>query len=220
MKMPLALESTQFGDYGTQIGYFLERFPDMNEPGHVSIADALFTKTQQKLLGLLFTNPERSFYLREIFNRTQVGRGAITRELGKLTMSGLVVMSEQGNQNHYQANKYSPIFDELVSIAVKTFGVTDVIRRALEPEFDQIEFAAIYGSIAKQTAHADSDIDLLVVSDTLSSVDLIKPLFIAEAELDRTINITHYTFDEFNQKKSSSFVKRITEQPMLIVKDW
>ena len=214
------LESIQFGDYGTQIGYLFGRSSEMTEPGHLSIADALFTKTQQKLLGLLFTNPERSFYLREIFSRTQVGRGSITRELGKLTMSGLVVMSEQGNQNHYQANKHSPVFAELVAIAVKTFGVADVVRRALEPEFDQIEFAAVYGSIAKQTAHADSDIDLLVISDELTSVDLIKPLFIAEEELDRTINITHYTFDEFNQKKGSSFLKRITEQPMLIVKDW
>ncbi|MFN3238407.1 MAG: nucleotidyltransferase domain-containing protein [Pseudomonadales bacterium] len=192
----------------------------MNESSRMSIADTLFTKTQQRLLGLLFTNPERSFYLREIFNRTRVGRGAITRELNKLTSSGLVVMSEQGNQNHYQANPGSPIFDELVSISVKTFGLVDVIRRTLAPHFNQIEFAAVYGSMAKQTAHAKSDIDLLIISDTLSSVELIKPMLTAEAELGRTINITHYTVDEFHRKKDSSFLKRITKQPMLLVKDW
>ena len=63
--------------------------------------------------------------------------------------AGLLVTFRQGNQQHYRANTESPVYQELLSIVRKTFGVADVIREALEPLDSSIQLAFVYGSMAK-----------------------------------------------------------------------
>ena len=63
---------------------------------NTAIGDALFTKAQQKVLAVLFGQPEQSFYLNEVVRLADMGRGAISRELSKLTDAGLLVMHKQG----------------------------------------------------------------------------------------------------------------------------
>ncbi|MGV7235695.1 MAG: transcriptional regulator, partial [Nitrosomonadaceae bacterium] len=130
-----------------------------------SIGDALLTKTQQRVLGLLYGKPDARFYTNEILRFAKMGRGTITRELARLTASGLLVSFREGNQRYYQANSQNPIYKELVSIVRKTFGITDVIRTALAPISEHIILAFIYGSIAKGGDTACSDIDLMVITD-------------------------------------------------------
>lgn len=184
------------------------------------IADALFSKTQQRVLGLLFTNPESSYYTNEIVRYAGGGKGAVTRELSKLIMAGLVTMEPHGNQHHYQANTKSPIFEELHGIAIKTFGLVDIVREVLADAFSEMEFACIYGSMAKGDADAVSDVDLLIVSNSLGFMQIQDMLQSAEATLRRPINLTLYTFDEFDQKQNSSFLKRVMSDQKLIIKDW
>jgi len=76
----------------------------------ISISDSLFSKTQQKVLALLFLHPERSFYLNEVVRHANAGKGAVQRELLKLESSGLVLSTPQGNQKHFQANRQNPVF--------------------------------------------------------------------------------------------------------------
>ncbi|MFT7184771.1 MAG: DNA-binding transcriptional ArsR family regulator, partial [Pseudohongiellaceae bacterium] len=118
------LDKTQFGSYSTQIGSYRMGVRIMK----TNIGDALFTKAQQKVLALLFGQPDKSFYLNEVVRLADMGRGVISRELNKLTAAGLLVVSKQGNQNHYQANKASPIINELSGIVKKTFGVAGVLQ--------------------------------------------------------------------------------------------
>ncbi len=87
-----------------------------------SLADALFTRTQQRVLALLFGQPERSFYANELIGLAGMGSGAVQRELTALAGSGLVTVRSVGNQKHYQANADAPIFEELRGIVQKTFG--------------------------------------------------------------------------------------------------
>ena len=91
----------------------------------VSIGDALFTKTQQKVLGLLFGEPDKSFYTNEIMRYASIGRGTVSRELDRLVSAGLLTVTKEGNQNHYQANPECPIYPELLSIARKTLDEKD-----------------------------------------------------------------------------------------------
>jgi predicted nucleotidyltransferase len=126
-------------------------------------------------------------------------------------------VSRQGNQNHYQANPNNPIFNELKAITQKTFGVGDIIKAALAPLLPQMRLAFIYGSVAKGTEHAGSDIDLMLVGDELSYSEVMGLLAHAEQQLRRTINPTMYTVAEFKDRKAShqSFIKRVMEQPKL-----
>ena len=117
--------------------------------GVSSIGDALFTKTQQKVLGLLFGKPDESFYTNEIMRRVAMGRGTVSRELERLVGAGIISITREGNQNHYQANANNPVFRELVNIVKKSFGVADEIKAKLKPLDDNIELAFIYGSVSK-----------------------------------------------------------------------
>lgn len=185
-----------------------------------TISDALFTKTQQRVLGLLYGKPEQSFYTNEIVRWADMGRGTIRRELDRLVSAGLLVVSRTGNQHHYRANIQNPIYHELLGIVRKTFGIADVIRAALLPVYEQIDLAFIYGSIAKGEDTASSDVDLLVIADSLAYADLMAVLADAEQSLGRPINPSIYTMEQIKNKleQKNVFLTRVMEQPKLWVK--
>src|SRR2546423_2959892 len=94
----------------------------------IGLADALFSKVQQRVLALIFGHPERSFYASEIMRTVRSGTGAVERELSRLERSGLVSAQWIGNQKHYRANRDSPVFKELRGLVAKTLGVPETIR--------------------------------------------------------------------------------------------
>lgn len=183
------------------------------------MGEALFSKTQRQVLALLFGHPEKSFYSKEIVDRARVGIGTVHRELEKLSGCGLLTTKRIGNQKHYQANPASPIFDELRGIVRKTFGLTDPLRMALDPYKDKIKAAFIYGSIAKGSDKAESDIDLMLISDKITYPDLLVSFSELETQIGRPINPTIYTDQEFRDKIRSEnhFVIRVIEQPKIFL---
>lgn len=178
------------------------------------LAGALFTPVQQRVLGLLFGQPERSFGSGELIRQADSGTGAAHRQLLRLEKVGLVRVTRVGNQKHYQANPDSPIYPELHGLLVKTVGLVEPLRAALAPFEKKIELAFVFGSVAKGTEKAGSDVDLLLVSDTLSYPDLYEALQHAEAVLARPVNPTLFTRAEWEQRRAErdSFVRRIAEQ--------
>jgi predicted nucleotidyltransferase len=184
-----------------------------------SIGDALFTKTQQRVLGLLYGTPDKSFYTNEIMRWADMGRGTISRELDRLVSAGILSVTPKGNQNHYQAKQDNPVYTELLGIVRKTFGVADVIRQALKRLNAQIKLAFIYGSIAKGTDARTSDIDLMLIGEGLNYGDVMDVLMPFEESLQRSVNPTIFTSAEFASRldQNSSFLVRVMEQPKLVI---
>ena len=182
-----------------------------------SIADALFSKVRQRVLAVLFGAPERSFYTNEVIGLAQSGAGAVQRELADLAAAGLLTVRKQGNQKHFQANPASPVFAELRSVVLKTSGLADVLRAALLPLAPQIEMAFVFGSMAKHEDTAASDVDLLVVSETLSYGDVFGALEAASQTLGRTINPALYTASDFKARQlgDNAFINRVMQQPKI-----
>jgi hypothetical protein len=87
----------------------------------------------------------------------------------RLEHSGLIVARRIGNQKHYEANAASRLFGELRNIVLKTVGLAEPLRDALKRVAADIRAAFVYGSVAKAADQAGSDIDLMVVSDTLAT---------------------------------------------------
>lgn len=187
--------------------------------GRTALADALFTSTQQKVLGLLFGQPERSFFVTQIMDLAKSGRGTVQRELQRLESAGLLSVQMHGNQKHYQANRESPLFDEIFSIMQKTVGLEEPLRAAVESFPGTADLALIYGSVAKRTDTSGSDVDLLIVADELTLEDVYASLSPAEELLDRKINPTLYTNDEFNRRRAggNTFLKRVLDGPVIIL---
>lgn len=184
-----------------------------------SLADALFTKTQQRVLGVLFGHPERSFYASELIRDAGTGSGAAQRELARLEESGLIVARRIGNQKHYQASAASPLFSELRNIVLKTVGLAEPLRDALKPLSSAIRAAFVYGSVAKATDQAASDIDLMIISDSLTYGEVFGGLERVTRAVGRKINPTVYTAAEFSKRArtENAFVTRVLEQPKLWV---
>jgi predicted nucleotidyltransferase len=179
-----------------------------------TLADALFTGTQQRVLGLLFGQPARSFYATEVISLAGSGSGAVQRELARLARSGLVTVRPVGNQKHYQANPDSPLFAELCAILQKTVAVAEPLREALQPLAAQIRAAFVYGSVAKRQDSAASDIDLMLVSDSLTYADVFATLEALGARLGRAVNPTILSGKDLAKrvKGDSAFAKRVHSQ--------
>jgi predicted nucleotidyltransferase len=184
-----------------------------------AVAAALFTPVQQRVLGLLFGQPERRFQSAELIRLAGSGTGAVHRQLQRLADAGLVDVSHDGNQKYYAARKDAPVFPELHGLVLKTVGVVEPLRAALTPVANEIHMAFVFGSVAKGTERAGSDIDLLVVTDNLAYADVYEALATAERTLARTINPTVFTRAEWKKKRTrhDSFAARINSQPRLFV---
>jgi len=185
----------------------------------VGISNALFSKVQQRVLALIFGHPERSFYTSEIVRRIHSGTGAVERELSRLERSGLVSVERIGNQKHFRANRESPVFAELQGLVLKTVGLTEPLRKVLQPYSNKIKVAFVYGSVAKGSDTAQSDIDLMVVGDELSYSDLYSALQNTEAILQRKVSPLFLSVKDWKRKASQkdSFAAKVKAQPKLFV---
>jgi predicted nucleotidyltransferase len=185
----------------------------------VGLANALFSKVQQRVLALIFGHPERSFYASEIVRNVRSGTGAVERELSRLKSSGLVSVERIGNQKHYRANPDSPIFTELKSLVLKTVALAEPLKESFGPLSDRIDAAFIYGSFAKGTDTAGSDIDLMVIGDDLDYAGLYGAAQDAERKLSRKVNPTFLSPADWTRKaaEKGSFVSKINAQPKIFI---
>jgi len=182
------------------------------------LGDALFTKTQQQILSLLYGQPDRSFYIKEILRLTGMGVATIKRELDRMLAAGILRMNRIGNQHHYQANPQCPIYDELIGIVKKTFGLMEVIQRALEPLAGKIDKAFIFGSVASGKESATSDIDLLIIGE-LGFTEVDNALYPIQEILGREVNPIIYRKDEWTRLKTTkdAFVTEVLTKPRMDV---
>ena len=183
----------------------------------MSIANALFTNSQARILRWLFGHPERSFHLSELRRLTGLASASLQRELNRLAEAGLIHSERVGNLRRFQANPQSPVFHELIALTRKTLGIEPILREALQPMESRLRVAFVYGSVAKQTDTAQSDIDLMLVGEQLRLSDVLDLLIPLETELGRKINPACYTPAEFERRRAEadSFVNRVLAQPIL-----
>jgi predicted nucleotidyltransferase len=163
----------------------------------------LGSKLRSKVLGWLFTHPDERYFVRQLTKLIKEDSTNVSRELARLEQAGILVSTTEGKQKYYQANRQSPLFDELHGLMLKTVGVADIIKKALEPRMADIKLAFIFGSLAKKSENRFSDIDLLVVGNITFGevVDLIST---AEGTLNRELNPVVYTLSEFNKRISEN----------------
>ncbi|MDQ5904323.1 MAG: hypothetical protein QG660_1784 [Pseudomonadota bacterium] len=171
----------------------------MAQPSTSGVADALFSKTLGGVLALLFGQPGQAFYTREIVKRVGTGGSQVGKDLERLTAAGLVLREQRGNLVFYRANPDAAVYRELVGLVNKSFGIAEQLRCFIEPLAERIQYAGIYGSVARGEHRADSDVDLLLVGDVRLS-ELAIPLHEAEAALGMKVSPTLMTLAEFRKR--------------------
>lgn len=183
----------------------------------VSPATVLFGDDNRRLLSLLLMRPGQGFHLREVARLTGVDAGNAQRALKRLAQAGLVIGTRTGNQLRYEANRDSPVFAELQGLFRKTAGLADVLRGALEPLAPRIEFAFVFGSVARGEEGPSSDVDLLVVGDVTFN-EVVMAIYPLHALIGREVNPVVLTHAEFRQRVAEkSFVTRVMSGKKLML---
>ncbi len=183
-----------------------------------ALGQAIFPKTRRKVLALFYLNTKKQYYFREIVRLLGDSSSTVQRELKSLTKVGILVMERIGIQNFYRANEDCPIFNELKNIVTKTFGLTDILREALEGRTDDISLSFVYGSIAAGNDSGNSDIDLMVIG-SVPYRDLITLLRPVEDAVHRPVNPTLYSMHDFHEKLSAgnNFLQSVLKSDKLFI---
>jgi len=175
------------------------------------------SKIRQDLLTLFFTNPSQKYYLRELQRILGYSAGSIRRELLKFQKDNLFHTKKIGNLLYYSLNTDHPLFEELKSIVSKTVGVEGSLRKILS-SIKKIRISFIYGSFASKHLKASSDIDLMIIGNPDIS-NLNEKIAKQEKRLRREINITIYSWEEYNSKKKakSGFILDLLKNPKIML---
>jgi predicted nucleotidyltransferase len=183
----------------------------------MSLKDAVFTDSQAKVYLWIYGQPERSYHLSELRRLTGLGSASLQREINRLVVAGLANSTLKGNQRQISANRQSLLFKELSDLTRKVMGAAALLTEALRPIEQKIEVAFLYGSVAKQSDTAESDVDLMLVGSDLTLSKVLEQLLPVEEMLCRKVNPTCYTVGEFKKRLSNtdSFVNKVLSQPII-----
>jgi predicted nucleotidyltransferase len=171
------------------------------------------SRTRTALLGTLFLNEGKEFYVRELERLTGEDYKGIVLELGRLERIGAVQGRKQGNLKYYGLNRDFLLYEEFKSIFQKTKGPIPLLRVILSKE-KEIEAAFIFGSLAAGRERGDSDIDLMVIGN-VQAERLLLLLREPEKALQREINLSVFEPAEVKErlKRKDPFITEVMKGP-------
>lgn len=185
----------------------------------LSASELLFPlQYRGKALSLLLLQPQRRLHVREIARLTGTVAGTMNKELDRLQRAGLLEKHRVGNQLQYCANQQHPVFPELSALLRKTIGLADVLALALMPVADRITVAFVFGSVARSSDTAASDVDVIIIG-RVDFGEAVNLLYEAQATLQREINPKIFANDEWQAKLAakSSFILDVLSKPKLFL---
>ncbi len=184
-----------------------------------TVSELLFpAQYRRKALALLLLRPERRLHVREIARVTATSPGTMAKELDQLQKAGLLEKHHVGNQVQFSANTAHPIFAELTGLLRKTVGLADVLAEALAQVADRIRVAFVFGSVARATEHARSDVDIIIIGD-IGFAQALEALYPAQETLQREINPKVYGAREWTAKlkSGSTFLAEVLAKPKIFL---
>jgi predicted nucleotidyltransferase len=176
------------------------------------------SKVRAALFRILFGFQARELHVRELEREAECTIGPIQSELKRLLTLQLVTSRRSGNRLYYKANKEHPLYPDLRSMVVKTTGLSAALRDLFKGQED-VCLAFIFGSLAGDTQHADSDIDLMVIGD-MGLRKLSGLMAEMRGSLGREINPHILTVDNFAERcnRGDHFISTVLQSPKIFIK--
>lgn len=182
-----------------------------------TLAQIFSSKVRAALFSIFFGLRRRPVHMRELARLTDFAIGTIQQELKKLVSMNLLKRTRDGNRVYYEANIFHPLYPEIHRIVLKTTGLTDLLKKALEGN-EKIRIAFIFGSVAIGTEKAESDVDLMVIGDVGLRM-LSTLLSVVPDQIGREINPHTLSSEEFRRKKAEGdhFLTTVLGEPKIFV---
>jgi len=182
----------------------------------MSIVDFMLSVRQQRMLRAILLHPDRQFGSNELVTIAGPGNGAGKRVLDGFERSGLVTRIARGNRRLYRANTEHPIYPELRAICRKTFGIGDTVASELAPFADRIILAFVFGSVARGTERADSDLDLMVVG-TVDISEMGSAIQKVSDAVGRTVDLNLHSPEEWACLRNDRVIRSILIEKRIVV---
>jgi hypothetical protein len=181
------------------------------------------SKTRVKLLQLFYSNPNRSFYVREITRKIDEQINSVRRELANLLSVGIISSDTTNNRLYYEVNQKYEYYTPLAAIFGK--GVMPTAEVPTEQAttaqtlkgIGNVELALYTGQFTRDER---SGIDLLIVGD-VNATQLAKHVADLETQEGKEIRYTVMSPDEFDYRRqvNDRFLSLVLESKKQILLD-
>lgn len=187
------------------------------------------SKTRVKLLQLFYSNPNRSFYVREITRKIDEQINSVRRELSNLLSIGIIRSETTNNRLYYEVNQdyeyYAPLLQIFGGVAVG--AATGVEGSADESSGDtlpaelkvlgHVDLALLTGQFTRDER---SGVDLVVIGD-INQTQLSKYVADLEAKEGKEIRYVCMATKEFQyrQKINDRFLAKVIESKKQVLYD-
>lgn len=159
--------------------------------------DALISnKTRIKLLTRFFLNPESRAYLRGLGRELSENSNALRIELNRFEDAGLIISERSGNKKFYKANTKYPLFSELQNIAIKQFGLDQVIEKVVN-KLGHVKKVYLIGQMAN--GRDSAIVDIALIGNKIDKIYLTKLTEKAEKLIARKIRCLVLNENEINK---------------------
>jgi len=182
------------------------------------LIDVLMPRTRQSILAATLLQPERSWYAADLARHLGTSRSSLQRELVALVKVGILKNRREGRMVYVQADRECPVFVELRGLLSKTAGLVDLLRDALTPFIDRIEFSFVFGSVARAQETSVSDIDLFIIGE-VGLREVAPALQEAQKLTGREVNPKLLRLPELAKRVAARdhFVLNVLDKPKLFI---
>jgi len=170
------------------------------------------------ILKLFFKDQEKEYYFREIAKKINKEPSYCQKYLDNLVEDEILLDKRRGNMRFFRLNKEHPLYEEIKSIISKTIGLENEWKKLID-KLDNVEYAFVFGSIAKGTENSNSDVDLMLIGD-INQDAFTSALSSIEGKIAREINYHIYSNQEIIKKikEKDGFVSNIFLSPIIKLK--
>ncbi|HSX27538.1 MAG TPA: transcriptional regulator [Patescibacteria group bacterium] len=181
------------------------------------------SKTRVKLLQLFYSNPNRSFYVREITRKIDEQINSVRRELANLLSIGIISSDTTNNRLYYEVNQTYEFYKPLLTVFGVKSKADDSEKTTIDNEFKDIKALgnidlALY--TGQFTRDESAGIDFLVVGDVNQS-KLDKYVSDLEEKEGKEIRYTLLSPDNFQyrQQVNDRFLSNVMEAKKQVLID-
>ena len=169
-----------------------------------------------EILCFFLMHPSQEFYQSNIAKETGKALIQVQRTLKTLEQTGLISSEKRGRMIYYRAIPSHPAFEDLKKAFIKTICLGDFLREAVDKYRKKIDFAWVFGSVARGEENKESDLDIILVSNL--SLKQISPIVDHLLKhLKRELNAVFIRPDDLIKKfhQNDSFIKEIISKPKI-----
>ena len=175
------------------------------------------SRTRIKLLRLFLTNPEKSFYVREITRMVNERINSVRRELANLEKIGLIGATGVRQKKYFKANQDCLLYPELKALVIKAQVTVEQKFAQDLSDIGSIKYMVFTG---KFTSVKDAPTDILIVGK-INRTKLKNLVHRFEKEFNKEINFTVMTTQEFLYRRglTDRFLYDILENKKIVMID-